>query len=137
MAITRVVKEYCPFCESEYGTRALLMKTERGKRCSVHGEIIDVRNIPMSLQTTRETPIENGKPKKFYAGAKHIGNAIEKGYNATCTRDTFEQAVEDAREYMMRDESLNTVVIVEIVAVIRREKPVVNIEKFIRAEETK
>ena len=66
--------------------------------------------------------------KRYYMGAKHIGAAIKMGHNADCTRDTFEQALEDARNAISTERGVDTVVIVKIIAVVRRDSPPVVVD---------
>lgn len=128
-------RKRCPICYAESGTVNYMQEHAAGTFiCSTHGVTIDVDRALSIQKSILETPIVDGKPKKFYAGAKHIGHAIERGKNATCTRDTFEEAVKDAQDYMQKDDSLNTVVVVQIVAVVRRQKPAIDVEKFVVEE---
>ncbi len=66
--------------------------------------------------------------KKYYVGAKHIASAIRMGNNADCTRDTFEQALTDARQTIANERGVDSVVIVKIIAVVRRESPPIVVE---------
>lgn len=127
------LKRHCPVCDVESSVRTILRENPDGTwSCSQHGIVIDPRNTNLTLMAYEvkqsETRIVDGKPKKFYVGAKHIGQAIERGYNAACCRETFEEAVADAREYMHRDDSIQTVVVVQIVAFVKRQRPVVDVE---------
>ena len=60
--------------------------------------------------------------KRFYVGAKHIGAAVSCGRDAGCTRETIEQATEEAKN-MIRNGEAESLVIVQIVRVVRREVP--------------
>lgn len=64
---------------------------------------------------------------RFYMGAEHIGDAIARGMNAPITRLTMEDAIRDARK-KLADSGVDAVVVVEIVAVVYREDPPVEID---------
>ena len=65
--------------------------------------------------------------KKFYVGAKHIGAAVRRGDNASCQRETIEEAIEDAKQ-AIRNENLECVVVVEIVRIVRKDYPPITVE---------
>jgi len=66
--------------------------------------------------------------KKFYCGAVHIARAIEAGDNSTITRETVEEAIEDAKEKIRRGE-VNSVVVVEIVRIVRKDYPPITVDE--------
>ncbi len=70
--------------------------------------------------------------KKFYVGAKHIGHSVSKGQDADCMRASFDEAVEHAQEYLERDTTINTCVIVEVVGIVQRQKPPVKVTRLNR-----
>lgn len=71
--------------------------------------------------------------KKFYAGAKHIGAAIKRGHNAECTRATVDEAIADAKNAIRNGEA-DVMVVVEIVAIVRRDHPPITVEVLSRGE---
>lgn len=65
--------------------------------------------------------------KRFYVGAKHIGAAVKRGQNASCTHETLAQAIDDAKQQIRNGEA-DCVVVVEIVRVVRRDHPPITVE---------
>ena len=65
--------------------------------------------------------------KKYYVGARHIGQAIVDGHNASCTRHTMDAAIEEARQ-KVRNGEVDCAVVVQIVAVVRKDYPPVTVE---------
>ena len=76
--------------------------------------------------------LEKEPMKKFYVGARHIGASIHHNSNADCTRATVEEAIADAKTQVRA--GADCVVVVEIVAIIRREHPPVSVEMLRQAE---
>lgn len=66
--------------------------------------------------------------KRFYVGALHIGAAVQKGRDASCTHDTVEEAVEDAKAKIRRDQIGDCFVVVQIVRVVRKDDPPITVE---------
>ncbi len=66
---------------------------------------------------------------KFYVGASHIGAAFARGVNDPHTHPTLNAAIENATE-RINDGNEDTVIIVKIVAVVRRAKAPVTVEKL-------
>ncbi len=66
--------------------------------------------------------------KRFYQGAEHIAASIARGKNASITRDTMEDVVNDARAILARDPHRECVIVVEIVAVVYREQPPIKVD---------
>ena len=64
--------------------------------------------------------------KKYYVGAKHIGQSVQHGNNADCTRETFDDAIADAKKQIR--EGAQCVVVVKIVAIVRRDSPPITVE---------
>jgi len=64
---------------------------------------------------------------KYYCGARHIGSAVARGDNAPIQRYTIEEAIADAKE-QIRTQGVECVVVVEIVAVVRKDYPPVTVE---------
>lgn len=69
--------------------------------------------------------------KRFYVGAKHIGSGIESGLEAGCLRETLNEAVAEARQTIQTLHSgVDCLVIVKIVAIVRRASPPVEVTTF-------
>jgi hypothetical protein len=64
--------------------------------------------------------------KKYYVGARHIGQSIQHGSNADCTRETLDDAIADAKQQIRG--GADTVVVVKIVAIVRRDHPPISVE---------
>jgi hypothetical protein len=62
--------------------------------------------------------------KKFYVGAKHIGAAVSRGQDSSCTRETLNETIEEAKN-MIRNNEAECLIIVQIVAVVRRDVPII------------
>jgi len=65
--------------------------------------------------------------KKYYVGARHIGDAIGNGENANCTHQTLNAAIEEAKKKIR--EGADCVVVVEIIRVVRRDDPPITVEE--------
>ncbi len=63
------------------------------------------------------------KINKYYVGAEHIADAINRGTNDNHTHETLKEAIEDGRELVTLGRS--SVIIVQIVRVIHRKTPIV------------
>lgn len=84
----------------------------------------------MNYETDEDEVQTVAKPlHKFYIGAEHIGSAIARGSNAPIVRATIGEAIEDARQTLLKDPRRNAVVIVEIIRIVRRKEPPVIIEE--------
>ena len=70
------------------------------------------------------------KLNKFYCAAEHIGRSVSLQQNDAWTRETEAEAIEHARTMLERDLTKDTVVIVKMVAVVRRQKPPVKITRL-------
>jgi hypothetical protein len=68
--------------------------------------------------------------KKFYTGAEHIARAIMNGTNDTHTHATMEEAVRNARMQLEDQPTRDGVIIVKIVAVVRRKEMPIVVEKL-------
>lgn len=64
--------------------------------------------------------------KKYYIGARHIGTAIGRGYDADCMHDNLSEAITEARE-KISEGSVDTCVIVKIVRIVKRSKPPIEV----------
>lgn len=66
--------------------------------------------------------------KKYYVGAKHIGAAIGRGHNASCTHQEMGDAIEEAVRTIRSNTDIDCMVVVKIVRVVRRDHPPVVVE---------
>lgn len=107
--------EYCPVC-NEQGLSTIL----HVGMCWRHG--LQPNPLPHFVKEG------NLMVKKYYAGAKHIGAAIKRGTNADCTRDSIEEAIEDAKR-MVNNGEVEVAVVVEIRAIVRKEFPPIVVER--------
>ena len=64
--------------------------------------------------------------KKYYVGARHIGQSIQHGSNADCTRLTIDEAIDDAKKQIQG--GADCVVIVKIVCIVRKDFPPITVE---------
>jgi len=65
--------------------------------------------------------------KKYYVGAKHIGQAIHDGRNSDCTRATLDEAILEARN-MIENGEVKCAIVVEIIRVVRRTQTPISVE---------
>lgn len=63
----------------------------------------------------------------YYHAARHIAQAVSNNTDAQCTFQTMEQAVDDAKRKIRIGEA-NEVVIVKMVAIVKRDEPPVVME---------
>jgi hypothetical protein len=66
---------------------------------------------------------------KYYVGAEHIGNAIVRGEIPHLCHPSLDDAIADARKKLAADNRRDGVVIVKIVAVVKRQEPPVVVEE--------
>jgi hypothetical protein len=66
--------------------------------------------------------------KKYYVGAKHIGQAIHDGRNSDCTRATLDDAILEAKN-MIENGEVNCAIVVQIVRIVRRTQPPITVEE--------
>lgn len=66
---------------------------------------------------------------RYYIAARHIAEAVERGQNADCTFPSLENATEEAKR-RIREGEVNSCLIVEIVRVVRKAEPPIEIEDF-------
>lgn len=64
---------------------------------------------------------------RYYVGAKHIASAIAQGRDGAYTKSTMSEAIEEAKKQVMNGD-VECAVVVEIIAVIQREKPPVSVK---------
>jgi len=64
---------------------------------------------------------------KYYVGATHIAKAIEDGKNAGSTHADLSDAINEAKRKVQNGEA-NTVIVVQIIRVVRRDHPPVIVE---------
>jgi len=81
-------------------------------------------NYSYDIETVVEKETE--MLKKFYVGARHIGQSIQHGSNADCTRFTIDEAIDDAKKQIQG--GADCVVIVKIVRIVRKDFPPITIE---------
>lgn len=67
---------------------------------------------------------------KFYSGAQHITRAIMQGTNDAHTHKTIEGAIENARMQLEDQPNTDAVIIVKIVAIVRRKDMPIVVEKL-------
>ena len=65
---------------------------------------------------------------KFYVGAAHIANAIGQGRNDPWSKPTLEAAIKHGKS-IIEEEDKDCVIIVKVVAVLKREKTQIKVEK--------
>lgn len=64
--------------------------------------------------------------KKYYVGATHIADAIANGGNARCCHADLSDAVNEAKNKIR--EGADTVIVVEIIRIVRRDTPPITVE---------
>lgn len=65
---------------------------------------------------------------KFYMAARHISEAVGKGRNADCTRVSLEAAITEAKHYLHENPGTDCVAIVQIIKLVRRDRPPIIVE---------
>lgn len=67
---------------------------------------------------------------RYYTGAEHIARAIMQGGNDTHTHKTLESAIANAQTQLEDQPNRDAVIIVKIVAVVRRKEQPIVVEKL-------
>jgi hypothetical protein len=67
---------------------------------------------------------------KFYCAAKHISTAFSRGHNDAWTRSSEPEAIAHAKQILEMDSAQEAVVIVKVVAVVRRAKQPISVERI-------
>ena len=68
------------------------------------------------------------KINKFYVGAAHIAESINNGKNSDWSHPTYEAAIEHAKALMEREDK-DSMIIVQIIAVLKRRKHPIEVIK--------
>jgi len=99
--------------------------------CNEHGYIKEEETMPQyggDCDSPKEGPIKQEPLKKYYVGAKHIAGAIIRGGNASCMRETLEEARAEAIA-QVESEEVDCAVVVEIKLIVRKPKKPVDIQE--------